>query len=118
MTRNPVSSQVPAIARASGAAAPASPARYAPISSTGMRPWAEGSVLAAARLMSEEDTACQWPWTVRSVSCSACLNSGGDHMSTHLPGDWPVPELGQQSLGRHIRRFAETIGIALFDFVA
>src|SRR2546427_362137 len=39
------------MARASGAAAPASPARYAPMSSTGMRPWPEGSVLAAARLM-------------------------------------------------------------------
>src|SRR5438552_518089 len=38
--------------RASGAAASASPARYAPISSTGMRPGAEESVLAAARLMS------------------------------------------------------------------
>src|SRR5882672_504455 len=40
------------MARASGAAAPASPARYAPISSTGMRPSPEASVLAAARLMS------------------------------------------------------------------
>src|SRR5207244_11964140 len=39
------------MAHASGAAAPASPARYAPMSSTGMRPWPEGSVLAAARLM-------------------------------------------------------------------
>src|SRR6266850_6266729 len=51
-TRNPVSSQVRAMARASGAAAPAAPARYAAISSTGMRPWPEGTVLAAARLMS------------------------------------------------------------------
>src|SRR6058998_3290502 len=40
------------MARASGAPAPASPARYAPISSTGMRPSAQDSVLAAARLMS------------------------------------------------------------------
>src|SRR3989442_2438634 len=48
------------MARANGAAAPASPARYAPISSTGMRPWPEGSFLAAARLMS-----C--PITVASV---------------------------------------------------
>src|SRR5262245_61637781 len=51
-TRNPVSSQVRAMARASGAAAPAWPPRYAPISSTGMRPWAEGSVVAAATLLS------------------------------------------------------------------
>src|SRR5438128_11448939 len=40
------------MARASGAAAPASPARYAPISSTGMRPWPEAWVWAAARPMS------------------------------------------------------------------
>src|SRR5215470_11187313 len=39
------------MARANGAAASASPARYAPMSSTGMRPWPECSVLAAARLM-------------------------------------------------------------------
>src|SRR5438094_2441703 len=38
------------MARASGAAAPASPPRYAPISSTGMRPWPEAWVWAAARL--------------------------------------------------------------------
>lgn len=46
------------------------------------------------------------------------LNSGGDHMSTHLPSDRPVAEPGQQSLGRRIRRFAETVRIALFDFAA
>ena len=46
------------------------------------------------------------------------LNSGGDHMSTHFPMDRPVAEPGQQSLGRRIRRFAETVGIALFDFAA
>src|SRR5262245_17894947 len=40
------------MARASGAAAPAWPPRYAPISSTGMRPWPESSVVAAARLLS------------------------------------------------------------------
>src|SRR5262247_3366320 len=39
------------MARASGAAAPASLARYAPMSRTGMRPWPEGSVVAAAKLM-------------------------------------------------------------------
>jgi hypothetical protein len=39
-------------------------------------------------------------------------------MSTHLPGNRPVAESGQQGLGRRIRRFTETAGIALFDFVA
>src|SRR5437899_10490401 len=48
------------MAHASGAAAPALPAGSATISSTGMRPWPEGSVLAAARLMSS-------PITVASV---------------------------------------------------
>src|SRR2546428_4178426 len=45
---------------AGAAAAPASPPRYAPISSTGMRPWPEAWVWAAARLMSG-------PITVASV---------------------------------------------------
>src|SRR5207249_11440037 len=72
-TRNPVSSQVRAMARASGAAAPASPARYAPISSTGMRPWPEGSVLAAARLMS-----C--PITVASVDRAPDTLRGDGHV--------------------------------------
>src|SRR5262249_49168925 len=40
------------MARASGTSAPVSPARYAPISSTGMRPWARDSVLPVAILMS------------------------------------------------------------------
>src|SRR5262245_11501224 len=40
------------MARASGAAAPASPPRYAPMSSTGMRPSAVDSVVSDARVMS------------------------------------------------------------------
>ncbi len=57
-------------------------------------------------------------WVRVIAPVSATLNSGGDHMSTHFPSDRPVAEPRQQSLGRRIRRFAETVGIALLDFAA